>query len=78
MQLHYKGLNYYPQMMMRLECATTYLHLALKGALLPRFHEQFYISGHRLFIHLHILHIILSDGVVKGHHMLEHLQDAFL
>ena len=46
-------------MMMRLECDATHLHLSLIDLLLPWFHVQRYISGHRLILHMHILCIIL-------------------
>ena len=69
--------HYYPQMMTRLECEATHLHLGLMELLLPWFHVQFCISAHGLFIHMHVLHIILLGHVVKGCCILEHLQDVF-
>ena len=33
---------------------------------------------HRLFLHMHVLHIILPGRVVKGRRILGHLQDVFL
>ena len=62
--LHYKDL-YYPQIIMRLECNVTLLHLGFMVLLLSRFQMQFYMPGHRLFYHIHILHIILLGCVVK-------------
>ena len=66
------------QMMMTLECDATHFHLSLMDLLLPWFHVQFYISERHLFLHMHILHIILPGRVVRGRRILEHLQDVFL
>ena len=65
-------------MMMRLDCDATYLLLSLIDLLLPWFHVQRYISGHRLILHMHILCIILPGRVVKGRRILEHLHDVLL
>ena len=78
MLLDYKDLEYYPQMMMRLECGATHSHLGLMGLLLPLFHVQFYISGHRLLLSMHILHIVLPGGVVDSHRILEKINGLYI
>ena len=59
-------------------CDATHLHLGLMDLLLPLFHVQFYVSGHRLFLYMHILHMILSGRLVKKYRISEHRQHVFL
>ena len=39
---------------------------------------QFYISGHRLLLSMHILHIILLGRVVDSHRILEKINGLFI
>ena len=41
-------------------------------------HLHLDLMQHCLFLHMHIIHIILMGSVVKGHRILEHPQDVLL